>query len=186
MIEALLKAGAERQLGQGQRHHRADDGAASGNADAVKVLLDHGADVNAKESAHGQTALMFAAALNRADVGQAAARSAEPIPTSRPRCASWSASASIRTATSSKTAPAAAEAAAAEAAPKSRGRRSRSRRTPRPPKRRRAKRRPRRAEPRAHEPEDRRLSLIAKPPRPAPAMSPRAAPHASAPISWAA
>ena len=29
------------------------------------MLLDHGADVNAKESAHGQTALMFAAALNR-------------------------------------------------------------------------------------------------------------------------
>ena len=29
------------------------------------MLLDHGADVNAKERAHGQTALMFAAALNR-------------------------------------------------------------------------------------------------------------------------
>ena len=53
--------------------------AASGNADAVKVLLDHGADVNAKESAHGQTALMFAAALNRADVVQLLlARGADP------------------------------------------------------------------------------------------------------------
>src|SRR5205807_2669665 len=38
---------------------------ASGSAEAVKLLLDHGADVNARESAHGQTALMFAAALNR-------------------------------------------------------------------------------------------------------------------------
>src|SRR5260370_7796359 len=35
------------------------------SADAVKLLLDHGADAKAKESAHGQTALMFAAALNR-------------------------------------------------------------------------------------------------------------------------
>ncbi len=40
--------------------------AASGSADAVKVLLEHGANVKAKESVHGQTALMFAAALNRA------------------------------------------------------------------------------------------------------------------------
>ena len=32
------------------------------------MLLDRGAKVNAKESAHGQTALMFAAALNRAAV----------------------------------------------------------------------------------------------------------------------
>ena len=39
--------------------------AASGNAAAVKVLIEHGADVNAREGAHGQTALMFAAALNR-------------------------------------------------------------------------------------------------------------------------
>ncbi len=31
----------------------------------MKILLDRGAKVNAKESVHGQTALMFAAALNR-------------------------------------------------------------------------------------------------------------------------
>ena len=41
--------------------------AASGNADVVKILLDRGADVNAKESEWGQTPLMFAAAQNRAD-----------------------------------------------------------------------------------------------------------------------
>ena len=39
----------------------------SGSAAAVKLLLDRGAQINAKESVHGQTALMFAAALNRAD-----------------------------------------------------------------------------------------------------------------------
>ncbi len=38
---------------------------ASGNADAVKILLDHGADPNARESGLDQTALMFAAAANR-------------------------------------------------------------------------------------------------------------------------
>ena len=37
--------------------------AAAGNADAVKALLDHGADVNAKETVKGETALMFAAAV---------------------------------------------------------------------------------------------------------------------------
>ena len=42
--------------------------ATSGNADAVKVLLDHGAEINAKEKAHGQTPIMFAAALNRTAV----------------------------------------------------------------------------------------------------------------------
>src|SRR5207248_3210544 len=35
---------------------------------AVKVLLDHGAQVNVTEKAHGQTAVMFAAALNRGEV----------------------------------------------------------------------------------------------------------------------
>src|SRR5262249_53135110 len=44
--------------------------ATSGSAEAVKVLLDHGAEVNAKETAHGQTAIMFAAALNRTAVAK--------------------------------------------------------------------------------------------------------------------
>jgi len=39
--------------------------ASAGGADAVKVLLDHGAKVDATESVHGQTALMFAAGFNR-------------------------------------------------------------------------------------------------------------------------
>jgi ankyrin repeat protein len=40
----------------------------AGNVDAVRLLVDHGADLNATESAQGQTALMFAAAADRADV----------------------------------------------------------------------------------------------------------------------
>src|SRR5205823_133777 len=43
------------------------------------VLLDRGADVKAREAAHGQTALMFAAALNRDEVIRILmARGAEP------------------------------------------------------------------------------------------------------------
>ena len=40
----------------------------TGNVEAMKVLLDHGADVNAKETLRGTTALMWAA-----DEGHAAA-----------------------------------------------------------------------------------------------------------------
>ena len=40
----------------------------AGNADAVKALIAHGADVNAKEKVKGETALSFAAAYGRADV----------------------------------------------------------------------------------------------------------------------
>ena len=42
---------------------------------AVKTLLAHGADVNAKESWRGQTALMWAAAEGHAETIEAAARS---------------------------------------------------------------------------------------------------------------
>jgi len=41
--------------------------AASGSVEALKVLLAHGADANAKDKTNEQTALMFASALNRAD-----------------------------------------------------------------------------------------------------------------------
>jgi ankyrin repeat protein len=40
----------------------------SGNADAVRTLIENGADPNVKETANGQTALMFAAAADRVDV----------------------------------------------------------------------------------------------------------------------
>jgi ankyrin repeat protein len=42
--------------------------ARAGNVDAVKTLLEHGADVNAREKYKGQTALMWAAAERHPDV----------------------------------------------------------------------------------------------------------------------
>src|SRR5207247_9508179 len=39
--------------------------AASGSAETIEILLDHGADVNAREPQWGQTPLMFAAAAGR-------------------------------------------------------------------------------------------------------------------------
>ena len=65
MLEALLEAGAN-------ANHASETGASAlmsaaltGNVGAVQVLLDHEADVNARERAHGQTPLMFAAWENR-------------------------------------------------------------------------------------------------------------------------
>jgi ankyrin repeat protein len=43
----------------------------AGSVDTVKLLVEHGADVNAAESKKGQTALMWAAAEGHADVVQA-------------------------------------------------------------------------------------------------------------------
>ena len=40
----------------------------SGSTDAVRILIENGADPNVKETANGQTALMFAAAADRVDV----------------------------------------------------------------------------------------------------------------------
>jgi ankyrin repeat protein len=52
--------------------------ARTGKADAVRVLLDHGAMVNAKEGWHGQTALMWAAAEgHRAVIETLVARGAD-------------------------------------------------------------------------------------------------------------
>jgi uncharacterized protein len=48
--------------------------AAAGSAEAVEVLLDAGSDVNARESARGQTAIMFAAAYDRVPVIRLLAR----------------------------------------------------------------------------------------------------------------
>src|SRR6187549_3661163 len=42
--------------------------AASGEVDAVRLLVDNGADVNAKDGVREQTPLMYAAASNRAAV----------------------------------------------------------------------------------------------------------------------
>jgi ankyrin repeat protein len=42
--------------------------AAAGNTDAVQILLDQGANLNAKDTVRAQTAVMFAAAMNRDSV----------------------------------------------------------------------------------------------------------------------
>jgi ankyrin repeat protein len=68
VIEALLKAGANALEANGNGTTVLMTAASTGNADAVKVLLDHGADITAKDLTNGQTALMFAAAVNRAAV----------------------------------------------------------------------------------------------------------------------
>ena len=65
LVDAMLKAGADANSVKTNGTTVLMAAAGAGNADAVKLLLDHGADVNAKESAHGQTAAMFAAALGR-------------------------------------------------------------------------------------------------------------------------
>ena len=60
VISALLKAGSDLKLGN-----------ANGTLPlmvAVKVLVDAGADVNAKDGVRSQTPVMYAAAANRADV----------------------------------------------------------------------------------------------------------------------
>ena len=60
-IEALLKAGADanEQLPLGETPLMI--AARTGNVEAMKVLLDRGADVNAKETLRGTTPLMWAA-----------------------------------------------------------------------------------------------------------------------------
>ena len=52
--------------------------ATSGNVDAVKALIDGGADLNAREKTNGQTALMFAAWENRPECDPAPHRERSP------------------------------------------------------------------------------------------------------------
>ena len=56
--------------------------ARSGSSDTVTRLVETGADINAKEKGFGQTALMVAAGLDRADVVRCCWRAA---PTGKPR-----------------------------------------------------------------------------------------------------
>ena len=68
MIEALVAATASVNIPTTTGATPLMAAATSGSVDAVQVLLDHNAFVNARETANGQTALMFAAWENRADV----------------------------------------------------------------------------------------------------------------------
>ena len=65
MIEALLKAGADAKSVKANGTTALMTASASGSADAAKVLIENGAEVNTKEAVYGQTALMFAASLGR-------------------------------------------------------------------------------------------------------------------------
>jgi len=70
LISALLAAGASANSVNAAGTSALMAASAAGNPAAVQLLLEHGADVNAKETARGQTALMFAAALNRTEALQ--------------------------------------------------------------------------------------------------------------------
>lgn len=69
IVRLLLKAGADAKSTTTNSHVTALHLAAQevGGAESVKLLLDHGADPNAREISAGQTPLMFAAANNQAD-----------------------------------------------------------------------------------------------------------------------
>ena len=68
MIELLIKAGADPNAALPEGETVLMSAARTGVPEAVKALIAHGANVNAKESWQEQTALMFAAAENHAAV----------------------------------------------------------------------------------------------------------------------
>jgi len=65
VVDVLLKAGSDVQLKAMNGLTPLMMAAISGNREAVRLLIEKGADVNAKEKEHGQTPLMFAAAFDR-------------------------------------------------------------------------------------------------------------------------
>jgi ankyrin repeat protein len=70
MVERLLAAGADAKAALLNGETVLMTCARAGAANAVKALLTRGADVNAKEQAHQQTALMWAVAQHHPDVVQ--------------------------------------------------------------------------------------------------------------------
>jgi len=69
MIEKLIKAGADPSYALPDGETPLMTASRTGKLDAVKALLDHGANINAKEN-HGQTALMWAIDENHNDVAE--------------------------------------------------------------------------------------------------------------------
>src|SRR5262249_5548376 len=67
IVAEMLKAGADPKLAGSNGITPLMMAATSGDADTARMLLERGADPNAKESDRGQTALAFAASFNRAD-----------------------------------------------------------------------------------------------------------------------
>ena len=77
IIERLIKAGVDANTAGPEGETALMTAARTGKIEAAKVLLDHGAAVDAKEGWHGQTALMWAAAQRHpAMVGELIARGA--------------------------------------------------------------------------------------------------------------
>lgn len=74
VMEVLLKAGADANSKTANGTTVLMLAAQSGSTEAVRILLDARADVNAKEPVRGFTAVMFAAASNRAPVIELLAR----------------------------------------------------------------------------------------------------------------
>ncbi|MGH9332103.1 MAG: ankyrin repeat domain-containing protein, partial [Vicinamibacterales bacterium] len=70
IIEALLKAGADPNATYGECETPLMTAARAGSVPAVRMLLAHGANVNAREAWRGQSALMFAAVEDHADVAK--------------------------------------------------------------------------------------------------------------------
>jgi uncharacterized protein len=68
VLQALIAAGADVSAGTPNGTTPLMVAAASGEVDAVKVLVEHGAEVNARDGVREQTPLMYAAASNRAAV----------------------------------------------------------------------------------------------------------------------
>jgi len=68
MVAALLEAGADPNRATDTGATPLMAAAMSGNVDAAKMLIEHDADVNARETGNGQTPLMFAAWENRPGV----------------------------------------------------------------------------------------------------------------------
>lgn len=70
-VRALLKSSANPNTAIGTGETPLMTCARTGNVDAVKILVEYGASVNAKEPNQGQTALMWAAAERHTDVVKA-------------------------------------------------------------------------------------------------------------------
>ena len=81
MIERLLKAGADANAAVTEGETALMTAARTGNVEAANVLLAHGAAVDARESWHGQTALMWAAAQRHPDDGSRARSRTAPTST---------------------------------------------------------------------------------------------------------